>query len=402
MQAVLLTREYPPDVYGGAGVHVEYLSKELARLIDVEVRCFGADRRLGSGFPPVRAYGSGERVASTEAGGAALQTIAVDVAMAAGLEQASLVHSHTWYTNLAGHIGTLLHDIPHVMTCHSLEPLRPWKAEQLGRGGYELSRFCERTAIEAADAVIAVSNTMRNDILSCYPRVHASRVAVIWNGIDTDEYRPDPHTSALEAHDIDPARPTALFVGRITRQKGLPYLLDAARHLDPSVQLVLCAGAPDTTEIAAEVAGKVQSLKEERDAVIWIERMLSRAEVIQLMSHATVVVCPSLYEPLGIVNLEAMACGTAVVATDTGGIPEVVEEGVTGHLVPFEARSDGSLGPRNPEDFASSLAERINALVADPSLAAKLGEAGRQRAVERFSWKAIAGKTVDLYRRLVS
>lgn len=401
MHAVLLTREYPPDVYGGAGVHVEYLSRELARQIDVEVRCFGAPRDLTEGSPTVRAYGLGETLGGNRVGLSALRTMSVNVAMASGLEEADIVHSHTWYTNLAGHLGKMLYDLPHVITSHSLEPLRPWKAEQLGHGGYALSSFCERTAIEGADAVIAVSGQMRDDILICYPGIEPERVIVIRNGIDTEEYRPDPAIDVLEAYGIDPLVPMALFVGRITRQKGLTYLLDAGHSLDPEGQLVLCAGAPDTPQIAEEITGKVDRLRRERDGVIWIDRMLPRREVIQLMSHATVLVCPSLYEPLGIVNLEAMACGTAVVATDTGGIPEVVEEGVTGYLVPFGPREDGFLEPGDPKGFVRALAERINALLPDPSLAAKLGEAGRRRVVEEFSWKAVARETLGLYRHLV-
>ncbi len=401
MRVVILTREYPPEVYGGAGVHVEYLSRELARLTAVEVRCFGAERESAEGSLTVHPYGPWEALAGTEAGLSALQTMSVDLVMAAGLERASLVHSHTWYTNLAGHVAKLLYDVPHVMTSHSLEPLRPWKAEQLGAGGYALSRFCERAAIEAADAVIAVSSQMREDILTCYSWIDGDRVVVIRNGIDAEEYRPDPATDVLESHGIDPARPTVIFVGRITLQKGLTHLLDSARHLDRHAQLVLCAGAPDTPEIAEEVATKVQRLQQERGDVVWIDRMLQRREVIQLMSHATVLVCPSLYEPLGIVNLEAMACGTAVVATATGGIPEVVEDGVTGYVVPFDPRTDGHLAPRDPEAFTQALAERVNALIADPGLAAKLGEAGRQRVVEEFSWSAVAQETLTLYHRLL-
>jgi starch synthase len=396
---VLLTREYPPDVYGGAGVHVEYLSKELAKLIMVEVRCFGAPRRSPSPSLTVRAYEPWGALAADDPASIAIPTISVDLAMTADLQEASLVHSHTWYTNLAGHMVKLLYDIPHVMTSHSLEPLRPWKAAQLGRGGYELSCFCERTAIEAADAVIAVSSQMREDILATYPSVAPARVAVVRNGIDADEYRPDPGTDVLGTYGVDPTRPFVLFVGRITPQKGLTHLLDAAYHIDRGAQLVLCAGVPDTPEIATEIAGKIERLQGKRGTVVWIERMLERREVIQLMSHATVLVCPSLYEPLGIVNLEAMACGTAVVATATGGIPEVVEDGVTGYLVPFDPRSDGAPDPTDPAAFARSLAERINGLVAEPSLAAKLGEAGRRRAVQDFSWKTVAQRTLDVYWR---
>jgi alpha-maltose-1-phosphate synthase len=402
VHVVLLTREYPPEVYGGAGVHVEYLSKELAGLISVEVRCIGPARPSPQGSLTVRAYGPWDVLAGQGVGVGALQTMSVDLAMAAGLDGASLVHSHTWYTNLGGHIGKLLYGIPHVMTSHSLEPLRPWKAEQLGPGGYALSCFCERTAIEAADMVVAVSNQMREDILTCYPQLDHERVVVIRNGIDADEYRPDPESDVLEAYGIDRTRPIVLFVGRITRQKGVTHLLDAAHDMNPGVQLVLCAGAPDTPEIASEIAGKVKRLRQEKGGVIWIDRMLERREVIQLMSHATVLVCPSLYEPLGIVNLEAMACGTAVVATATGGIPEVVEDGVTGYLVPFEPSDDDPSVPKDLGAFAQALADRINPLIADPGLAAELGEAGRQRATQRFSWKTVAEQTLSLYRRLPS
>lgn len=401
MRVVLLTREYPPHVYGGAGVHVEYMSKELARLTSVEVRCFGPRKERPGESPTVRAFTPTQAFTTDGPHGSALRAVSVDLAMASGLEEASLVHSHTWYTNLAGHLASLLYDIPHVMTSHSLEPMRPWKAEQLGAGGYALSCFCERTAIEAADAVIAVSTQMRDDIVASYPDVDGDRVVVIRNGIDAGEYAPDPATDVLEKYGIDSTRPAVLFVGRITRQKGLTHLLDAARDFDPDAQIILAAGAPDTPEIASEIAGKVERLQQERSRVVWIERMLERREVIQLMSHATVLVCPSLYEPLGIVNLEAMACGTAVVGTEIGGIPEVVEEGVNGYLVPVELRSDEMCAPVDPKGFAESLAERVNALVADPGLAAKLGEAGRQRAKEKFSWKAVAKKTLTLYQRLL-
>ena len=401
MQVVLLTREYPPEVYGGAGVHVEYLSRELAKLTSVEVRCFGSPREATSphGAPAVRAYAPWEAL-DEGPGLSALQVVSVDLAMAVGLEEASVVHSHTWYTNLAGHLGKVQSDVPHVMTTHSLEPLRPWKAEQLGAGGYALSCFCERTAVEGADAIIAVSRQMREDILRSYPKVDPDRLVVIPNGIDAGEYRPDQGTDALQANGIDPTRPYALFVGRITRQKGLTHLLDAARFLNPEAQLVLCAGAPDTPQIAAEIARMVSDLHQARARVIWIDRMVPRRDLVQLLSHATVFVCPSLYEPLGIVNLEAMACGTAVVATDTGGIPEVVEDGETGYLVPFDPVPDAVPAPRDPEEFAHAMAERIDVLLSDPALAAKLGEAGRHRAGGEFSWSAVAARTLRLYQDL--
>jgi alpha-maltose-1-phosphate synthase len=378
MKVALLTREYPPDVYGGAGVHVEYLARELAALVPLEVRCFGADRDGARGFRPPAELGGAN---------AALQTMGVDLAMAADLDGATLVHSHTWYANLAGHVAKLLHGVPHVATTHSLEPMRPWKAEQLG-GGYRLSSFCERTALEAADAVIAVSSAMREDVLAAYPALDPARVHVILNGIDAEQYSPDARTEALERYGVDAAEPSVLFVGRITQQKGLTHLLDAASSLDPRAQLVLAAGAPDTEELARETAAKVDRLREERGRVIWIEKMLEKSEVIQLLSHATVFVCPSVYEPLGIVNLEAMACGTAVVASRVGGIPEVVVEGETGLLVP----------PADP----GALAEAVNELIADPERAAAMGEAGRRRAVERFSWRAIAEQTVELYRSVAA
>jgi starch synthase len=286
-----------------------------------------------------------------------------------------------------------------VATVHSLEPMRPWKAEQLA-GGYAVSSFCERTALEAADAIIAVSREQARDVLACYPAVDPARVSVIYNGIDSERYRPDAGTAALVRHGIDPARPSVAFVGRITRQKGVTYALDAALQFDPSAQFVLCAGAPDTAEIAAEIEAKVDRVRAERGNIIWIDRMLAREEVVQIVSHATVFLCPSIYEPLGIVNLEAMACETAVVATRTGGIPEVVEDGVTGLLVPFEPRADGTRDPVDPARFACDIAERVNELLAAPERAREMGEAGRARAIELFSWEAIARETAALYETL--
>jgi alpha-maltose-1-phosphate synthase len=399
VRVALLTREYPPDVYGGAGVHVEYLSRELAPLVELTVHCFGADRARADGEAAVVAYRPWNALAGRSPHAAALEAVSVDLAMAAGVEGAELVHSHTWYANLAGHLAKLLYDIPHVATVHSLEPMRPWKAEQLG-GGYALSSFCERVALEHADAIIAVSAEHGRDILACYPAVDAQRVTVIGNGIDADEYRPDASTDVLARYGVDPDRPSVVFVGRITRQKGVTHLLDAALELDASAQLVLCAGAPDTPEIAAEIARKVDRVRAERGNVVWLDQMLAKSEVIQLLSHATVFVCPSIYEPLGIVNLEAMACEAPVVATATGGIPEVVEDGVTGLLVPFEPVPDGSGGPRDPAEFAAAIAVRVNELLRDPERARAMGEAGRRRAVEHFAWSAVARRTVELYDRL--
>ncbi|MEU8331302.1 glycogen synthase [Micromonospora sp. NPDC048839] len=386
----LLTREYPPEVYGGAGVHVEYLARELRRRADVRVHCFGLPRTE----PGVTAYPEPPGLTGANA---ALRTMGVDLEMAAGAAGADVVHSHTWYANLAGHTAKLLHGVPHVVTAHSLEPLRPWKAEQLG-GGYALSSWIERTAMETADAVIAVSGGMRNDVLTAYPQIDPDRVRVVYNGIDTVQYAPDQATDVLDRLGIDPSRPSVVYVGRITRQKGLPYLLRAARELPADTQLVLLAGAPDTAEIAAEVAGLVAELRANRSGVVWVAEMLPKPEVIQVLTHATVFVCPSIYEPMGIVNLEAMACETAVVATATGGIPEVVADGETGLLVPIEQVSDGSGTPLEPGKFVADLASAINALLADPARTGRFGLAGRRRAVENFSWDAIAGQTLDVYR----
>jgi starch synthase len=398
-RVALLTREYPPDVYGGAGVHVEYLARELAKLVDVTVHCFGADRPPGDG-PNVVAHEPWAELAGSTPFAAALEALSIDLTMAATSGDAELVHSHTWYANLGGHLAKLVHGIPHVATVHSLEPMRPWKAEQLG-GGYAVSSWCERTALEAADAIIAVSAEHRSDLLRCYPAVDPDRVSVIGNGIDTDEFQPDPGEDLLERNGVDVGRPYVLFVGRVTRQKGLTYLLDAAGKLDSHAQLVLCAGAADTPELAAEIQTKLEQVRAARDGLVLIRRMVSRPELVQLLSHASVFVCPSIYEPLGIVNLEAMACATAVVATATGGIPEVVEDGVTGLLVPFDPVDDPSRVPRDPERFVDDLAERINVLLADPELARQLGEAGRRRAVAEFGWRVVAERVEALYGQVL-
>lgn len=388
----LLTREYPPEVYGGAGVHVEYLARELRHRTDVRVHCFGQPRTE----PGVTAYPEPPGLTGANA---ALRTMGVDLEMAAGTAGADVVHSHTWYANLAGHTAKLLHGVPHVVTAHSLEPLRPWKAEQLG-GGYALSSWIERTAMEAADAVIAVSAGMRADVLAAYPRIDPDRVRVVYNGIDTVQYAPDAGTDVLDRLGIDPARPSVVYVGRITRQKGLPYLLRAARELPADTQLVLLAGAPDTAEIAAEVEELVAELRANRSGVVWVAEMLPKPEVIQVLTHATVFACPSVYEPMGIVNLEAMACETAVVATATGGIPEVVADGETGLLVPIKQVTDGSGTPLAPDRFVADLAAAINTLLADPARTERFGLAGRRRAVEHFSWDAIAARTLDIYREV--
>ena len=400
-RVALLTREYPPEVYGGAGVHVEYLSRELARRMDVSVRCFGAPREP-SQVPPidVRAVGSWPELAGGDPYRSALEVLSVDLAMAAEATGADVVHSHTWYANMAGHLAHLAHGVPHVMTSHSLEPLRPWKAEQLGAGGYGISSWCERTSVEAADAVIAVSGAMRDDVLRCYPMADPAKVEVIHNGIDADEYRPTEEAAALIANGVDPERPFVLFVGRITRQKGIVHLVRAIPSIDPGVQVVLLAGAPDTPEIGREMTDAVEEARRERDGIVWIERMLPREEVIQFLSHATVFVCPSVYEPLGIVNLEAMACETAVVASAVGGIPEVVDNGTTGRLVPVELEGDTG-DPADAARFAANLAAAVNEIVVDEAKAREMGAAGRRRVLAEFTWSAVADRTVELYRRLL-
>jgi alpha-maltose-1-phosphate synthase len=376
LRVALLTREYPPEVYGGAGVHVTYLARELSGLVDLTVHCQGADRAGAVAHRPWELLDGANQ---------ALQTISTDLSMTAAVGSADLVHSHTWYANLAAHLAALLYGVPHIVTAHSLEPLRPWKAEQLG-GGYALSSWCEKVAVESAAAVVAVSEGMRADVLAAYPAVPPERVRVIRNGIDTIEYAADPGTDVLRRYGVEPARPTVVFVGRITRQKGLPVLLRAASAVDPGAQLVICAGQPDTPELAAEVTALVQHLQETRSGVIWLSGMLAKREVIQLLSHATAFACPSLYEPLGIVNLEAMACGTAVVASRVGGIPEVVDDGETGLLVP-------------PDDPAA-LADGLNTLLRDPDRATWMGQRGRKRAIAEFGWPAIAAQTATLYAEL--
>jgi starch synthase len=396
MRVAILTREYPPEVYGGAGVHVEYLARELSRLEEITVHKWGTAVREDRHGPRVVGHASWDALAGDAPHLAALRAMSIDLTMAAEAEGSDVAHSHTWYANLAGHLAKLTYGIPHVATVHSLEPLRPWKAEQLG-GGYALSSWCERVGLEAADAVIAVSEGMRRDVLACYPDIDPARLQVVYNGIDTEEYRPVTSTGALERHGVDPTLPSVVFVGRITRQKGVPHLLEAARSFDPDAQLVLCAGAPDTPELGAEVERRVAELRSERDSVIWIDEMLPKPDVIELLSHATVFVCPSIYEPLGIVNLEAMACEAAVVATATGGIPEVVVDGETGLLVPIEPGDDGTGEPRDPAAFAAAIAQRVNALIADPPRAMAMGRAGRERAVRDFAWPAIAARTVEVY-----
>ncbi|GAB3162118.1 glycogen synthase [Myceligenerans halotolerans] len=417
----LLTREYPPHVYGGAGVHVTELASVLAPLADVRVRHFGQEAGGAVVGPdrPAPAVTGYTTPAELTGANAALATLGTDLTIARDCAGADVVHSHTWYANMAGHLAGLLHGVPHVVTAHSLEPLRPWKAEQLG-GGYAVSSWAERTAYLGAAAVIAVSAGMRDDILRCYPELDPARVHVVHNGIDLTGWRRPTGDAALADADrtvrrlgIDPDRPAVVFVGRITRQKGLPYLLRAAAGLPRDVQLVLCAGAPDTPELLDEVKALVSGLREARaDAgparasrdggIVWIEQMLPREELIAVLAAGTAFVCPSVYEPLGIVNLEAMAVGLPVVGTATGGIPEVVDDGVTGALVPIEQADDGTGTPLDPDRFVADLTEALNRMVADPARAAALGEAGRRRAQEHFSWTAIADRTMDVYRRVAA
>jgi alpha-maltose-1-phosphate synthase len=376
-----MTREFPPDVYGGAGVHVGFLVRELRYLADVDVYCFGEPRAGATAFRPPD---------SLVDANFALQTIGVDLEMAraAAIATCDVVHSHTWYANMAGHLTRLELGVPHVITAHSLEPRRPWKLEQLG-GGYRVSSWIERTAYQSADAIIAVSDGMRADVLDCYPELDPARVHVVRNGIDTELYQPVAATDVLERSGIDVDSPYVLFVGRITRQKGLGHLLAAAHDFDPGVQLVVAAGSPDTADIELEAATAIEGLRAVRSGVFWLRDMLPRDDIVQLLSHATVFVCPSVYEPLGIVNLEAMACATAVVASDVGGIPEVVDDGATGILVHYDELS--------PAEFRSGLAGAVNRLVADPAAAERMGLAGRARAIDSFGWDVVARRTVEVY-----
>ncbi len=380
-----MTREYPPEVYGGAGVHVTELVAQLRRLCAVDVHCMGTPR------PGAFVHQPDPRLQSANA---ALSTLSADLIMANAASAATVVHSHTWYTGLAGHLAALLHDIPHVLTAHSLEPMRPWKAEQLG-GGYRISTWVEHTAVLAAQAVIGVSAAMREDILRVYPALDPSVVHVVRNGVDTDVWYPAgpmPSGSVLAELGVDRDRPIVAFVGRITRQKGVAHLVAAAHRFTPDAQLVLCAGAPDTPEIADEVRAAVAGLARNRTGVFWIREMLPIGELREILTAADVFVCPSVYEPLGIVNLEAMACATAVVASDVGGIPEVVGDGVTGSLVHFDAD--------DPAGYQAALADAVNELIGDPERAKRYGLAGRRRCIEEFSWARVAEQTLDIYRKV--
>ncbi|MEU9125467.1 glycogen synthase [Streptomyces sp. NPDC048506] len=393
MRIALLSREYPPDVYGGAGVHVDQLSRELRRLVDLRVHCFGEPRPepyVTAHRPPGGLTGANP----------ALRALAIAPAMAAAAAGADVLHSHTWYANLAGHLGKLLHGTPHVLTAHSLEPLRPWKAEQLA-GGYQLSLFCERTAVLGADRLIAVSHAMRDDLLRCYPELDPDRVAVIHNGIDTEGFAPDPGTAELTPLGIRTDRPTVACVARLTRQKGLLHLLRAAPHLAHGTQLVMCVSAPDTAEIASEFSALAEDVRDQGVDLVHVQEPLSRGALRQLLSYADVFACPSVYEPLGIVNLEAMACGTPVVATAVGGIPEVVADGETGLLVPIEVAPGSGGEPAEADSFAKDFASRVNELLTDPERARRMGRAGRRRATEHFSWSSITAQVHQIYRSVV-
>ncbi|HZL52114.1 MAG TPA: glycogen synthase [Terracidiphilus sp.] len=400
MRVGLFTREYPPQVYGGAGVHVDYLSRELAKEIEVEVHCWGP-QQADQGRLHVRGAEPWAEISNGTEGKfkGALEALSLNLTQVKALDGIDVVHTHTWYVSMAGYLAKKLYSVPFVLTTHSLEPLRAWKAEQLG-SGYAMSSWMERTAILDADAIIAVSQGTKTDILRAYPEVDPDRIHVIYNGIDLAEYQKTEETKALVDYGVDPAVPYLLFVGRITRQKGVTHLVDAIRHLPADTQVVLCAGAPDTPEIAAEMRKKVQDAQQHHKRIVWIEKMVTKREAIQLYSNARVFCCPSVYEPFGIINLEAMACRVPVVASATGGIKEVVVEGKTGYLVPFDQDPVTSF-PRDPETFARDLASRSSELMADPEKCQRFGEAGRRRVEEQFSWTAIAHQTIELYERLI-
>ena len=392
MRIDLITKEYPPHIYGGAGVHVAELVKVLRKTIEVKVRCFGEVRDESDTY----AY---SHPADFDSANPALQTMATDLAMVSDMASTDLVHSHTWYANFAGQVASRLHGVPHLITAHSLEPLRPWKEQQLG-GGYRLSSYIEKSAYEDATGIIAVSAGMRDDILRAYPQIDPAKVTVVHNGIDLEAFQVAKDLDSVRAHGVDPDKRSVLFVGRITKQKGLPYLLKAARDLPADVQLVLAAGAPDTPQILQEVTDLVEELRKLRNNVIWIQKHLSRPELIALLSSATVFACPSIYEPLGIVNLEAMACSIPVVATATGGIPEVVAHNQTGLLVPIEQLKDGSGTPIDEARFVSDFSAALNQML-DSRQLREFGEAGRTRVEQHFSWSSIADQTLSVYRRAI-
>ena len=396
-----MTREYPPNVYGGAGVHVEYLSLELAKKIEVEVHCWG-DQNSDNANLHVRGAQPWDKLSQGEPQkfSTALEAMSLNLAQVKSLSNVDIIHTHTWYVSMAGFLGKKLHNIPFVLTTHSLEPLRAWKAEQLG-SGYAMSSWMERTAILDADAIIAVSKGTKADILRAYPDVDAERIHVIYNGIDLAQYQKTSDTSTLPGFGVNLSQPYVLFVGRITRQKGVTHLVDAIRYLPPNTQVVLCAGAPDTPEILAEMRSKVDEARAHSANIVWIDKMVTKEEAIQLYSNCAVFCCPSVYEPFGIINLEAMACQAPVVASATGGILEVVVDGTTGYLVPFEHDPTTSF-PTKPDQFARDLAAKLADLLADTTKAKQFGHAGRKRVEEHFSWTAIADQTIDLYKNLIA
>lgn len=400
MRVGLFTREYPPHVYGGAGVHVDYLSRELAKEIEVEVHCWGP-QKSDQGNLHVRGAEPWDEITKGTQGKfkGALEALSLNLTQVKALTGVDIVHTHTWYVSMAGFFAKKLYRVPFVLTTHSLEPLRAWKAEQLGTG-YAMSSWMEHTAILDADAVIAVSKGTKADILRAYPDINPERVHVIYNGIDLAEYQKTSETKALSDYGVDPTVPYVLFVGRITRQKGVTHLVDAIRYMPAETQVVLCAGAPDTPEIAAELRQKVDQARRDHPRIVWIEKMVTKPEAIQLYSNARVFCCPSVYEPFGIINLEAMACRAPVVASATGGIKEVVVGGETGLLVPFDQDPVTSF-PTNPDKFALDLAAAINSLMADPEKCRRFGDAGRRRVEQTFSWTAIAKQTIQLYDRLI-
>ena len=401
MRVGIFTKEFPPQVYGGAGVHVDYLSRELAKEITVEVHCWGRQKSDDANLH-VRGAEPWEEITNGTEGKfkGALEALSLNLTQVKSLAGIDIVHTHTWYTSMAGFFAKKLYNVPFVLTTHSLEPLRAWKAEQLG-SGYAISSWMERTAILDADAIIAVSEGTRADILCAYPDVEADRIHVIYNGIDVAEYQKSSKTGALTNYGVDPAIPYILFVGRITRQKGVTHLVEAIRYLPREIQVVLCAGAPDTAEIGEELRQKVEDARRDHPHIVWIEKMVTKQEAIQLYSNARVFCCPSVYEPFGIINLEAMACSVPVVASATGGIKEVVVDGETGYLVPFD-RDPVTQLPANPEKFAKDLAGAINRLLGDPEKCRSFGYRGRRRAEDTFSWTRIAQQTIRLYKSLKS
>jgi len=401
MRVGLFTREYPPQVYGGAGVHVDYLSRELAKEVEVEVHCWGPQHSDEQNLRVRGAEPWSEITQGTEGKfKGALEALSLNLTQIKALQGIDIVHTHTWYVSMAGYLAKKLYGVPFVLTTHSLEPLRAWKAEQLG-SGYAMSSWMEITAILDADAIIAVSQGTKADILRAYPQVDRNRIHVIYNGIDLAEYQKTAETKALTDHGVDPSIPYILFVGRITRQKGVTHLVDAIQYMPPDTQVVLCAGAPDTPEIAAELRQKVDQARQHHPRIIWIEKMVTKPEAIQLYSNARVFCCPSVYEPFGIINLEAMACRAPVVASATGGIKEVVVDGETGYLAPFDQDPVTSF-PRDPEKFARDLATRLNQLLQDPETCERFGNAGRKRVEDIFSWTAIAHQTIALYEGLIA